>query len=59
LDTRDAPILRELGWSEGAAKLEERVTKTWETLIKPSLIGAEGKVLQVTEKGRAELGEEM
>jgi hypothetical protein len=59
LDARDVPLLRALGWDRGAARLEKRVTKTLETLIERGLIGADGEVLQVTEKGRAELSEDV
>jgi ubiquinone/menaquinone biosynthesis C-methylase UbiE/Co/Zn/Cd efflux system component len=59
LDAREVPILREMGWGKEAARLEKRVTKTVETLIVQSLLVADGEVLQVTEKGRAELSEEV
>ena len=59
LDAREVPVLRELGWGKETARLEERVTKTLETLIEQSLIVTDEKVLHVTEKGRAELSEEV
>jgi SAM-dependent methyltransferase len=59
LDARDVPVLRELGWNRGAVRLEEQVTNTLETLIAQSLIIADGEMLQVTEKGRAELSEQV
>lgn len=62
LDAQDVPILREFGWGK-EAWLEERITKTLETLVEWGLITqSRAKVsdraqeeLQVTEKGRAEL----
>jgi ubiquinone/menaquinone biosynthesis C-methylase UbiE len=59
LDARDVPILRELGWGKEAARLEERVTRTLETLIVQGLIIADGEVLRITDNGRAELSEEV
>ncbi len=53
LDTRDVPILRELGWGSGA-RPEERVTSVLETLAEQGLITVHGE-LHVTKKGRAEL----
>jgi cation diffusion facilitator family transporter len=57
LDAQDVPILRELGWSKGAG-LEKQVVGALETLVEQGLVTA-GDVLQVTEKGRAELSLEV
>jgi len=57
LDAQDVPILRELGWGKGAG-LEKQVVGALETLVEQGLVTA-GDVLQVTEKGRAELSLEV
>ena len=56
LNAGDVPILRELGWGKGAG-LEKQVESALETLVAQGLITA-GDMLQVTEKGRAELNAE-
>ena len=55
LDAQDVPILRELGWGKELG-LEKQVLGVLGTLIERGLITAGGGVLDVTEKGRAELG---
>lgn len=57
LDAQDVPVLRELGWGRGAG-LEKQVVGALETLVEQGLVTA-GDVLQVTEKGRAELSAEV
>ena len=59
LDARDVSLLRALGWDRGTARLAERAAKVLETLIQRSLIRADGERLQITERGRAELGEDV
>mgnify|MGYP003681904978 CR=1 FL=1 len=56
-DVQDVPILRELGWGKGA-RLEKWVAGALETLVERGLVTA-GDVLQMTEKGRAELSPEV
>ena len=55
LDAQDVPILRELGWGKELG-LEKQVLGVLGTLIERGLITAGGGVLDVTEKGRGELG---
>jgi cation diffusion facilitator family transporter len=57
LNAQEVPILRELGWGRGAG-LEKRVVGALETLAEQKLVTA-NDVLQVTEKGRAELSLEV
>jgi hypothetical protein len=59
LDAQDVPILRELGWGKGVAGLEKRVANALETLIEQGLVTTDGELLEVTQKGRVELSEEM
>jgi ubiquinone/menaquinone biosynthesis C-methylase UbiE/Co/Zn/Cd efflux system component len=59
LDTQDVPILREVGWGKGAAVLEKRVAGALETLIERGLVTTDGELLEITQKGRVELSEEV
>jgi ubiquinone/menaquinone biosynthesis C-methylase UbiE len=54
LDAQDVPILHELGWGKGLG-LEKQVTGALETLVECRLVTTDGKALEVTERGRAEL----